>query len=262
MTDRRTKDEINKEESYYNNFGLESKNLSQREKNEVLAEDMYSNNNVLEISYSNSPLLVFYRLIKGLLTPSHNHIATHAIIEGSIFQKSLIRKLTVFSFLPFLAIMLSVLFLGTIFSGINTENIKINMMSIGIILVLSAIFLGFIQIFISLISFLYLLGNKLIFKKKIDKIKLKVILAYWIAILFVTSCMAWVVSLFLSLSAPIFGMSVSIFLHTGLFSLILWMYHRSIAYALEIKTYQFILLNILVYGMIAGIVIIIVNSLS
>jgi hypothetical protein len=246
--------EISKEEAYNKNFGLENKELNEYDKNEILAEDMYSTNHILEISYKKSPTLIFYRLMKGLLTPRLNHIATHAIVEGSIFEKRLMRKLLAFSLLPFLAIIFSVISIGTIFSGINSENIKINLVTIGVLLGIFMFAWGGIYSFLFIKSYILEKAAKYIFKTNVSRLSIQVVLIYWMSIVLITSLLSWVFSIFASLSMPLFGTVVALFLHLGLFTLIFWMFHKSMAYTLRIKTYKFILLNTIFYVILLGMI--------
>jgi hypothetical protein len=246
--------EISKEEAYNKNFGLENKELNQYEKNEILAEDEYSTNHMLEISYKQAPLLIFYRLMKGLLTPSKNHIATHAIVEGSIFEKRLMRRLLAFSLLPFLFIMLSVLSIGTIFSGVNSENIKINLVTISVMLGV------FVFLWLTLYSVIYLSSHIFekiggyISKKHVSRLSIQILLTYWVSVILTVSLLSWVFSVLASLSMPLFGTSMAFFLHLGLFISILWMFHRSLAYALRMKTYKFVLLNTIICAILLAII--------
>lgn len=253
---------ISKDEAYFKNFGLEDKEMTTYEKNEIKAQDKYSTNHFLEISYKNAPLLVFYRLLKGLITPSNNHIATHAITEGSIYIKQLIYKMLAFSLLPILAIVLSVLAIGTFFSDISEETIKINLFSLSVILISFITIYLLLQLAILLYSrLMYFIVTRL-FKTYILKTNIHVITAYWFSIVLVLFTLSWMLGLFLSLTFPIIGISLSFFLNTGVIILVFWMYHKSIAYALRIKTYQFFLINtiaiailsVVVYGVILHVV--------
>lgn len=246
--------ELSKEEAYNKNFGLENKELTDYEKNEVLAEDEYSTNHMLEISYKKAPLLVFYRLMKGLLTPSKNHIATHAIVEGSIFEKRLMRRLLAFSLFPFLCIMVSVLSIGTIFSGINAENIKINLTTLGVMLGVFVFTWMLLYLSIYVASHVFEKSGKYIFKTHVSRVSIQVLMAYWVSVVLTVSLLSWVFSIFASLSMPLFGTSLAFFLHLGLFILIIWMFHKSIAYALRVKTYKFVLLNTIMYAILLTII--------
>lgn len=245
--------ELSKEEAYNKNFGLENKELNDYEKNEILAEDEYSTNHMLEISYKQAPFLVFYRLMKGLLTPSKNHIATHAIVEGSIFEKRLMRRLLAFSLLPYLCIIVSVLSIGTIFSGVNMDNMKVNISTLGVMLGTFMFLWLTLYASIYLVSHVFEKASKYIFKTHVSRMSIQVLMTYWISVILTVSLLSWVFSILASLSMPLFGTSLAFFLHLGLFILTIWMFHRSIAYALRIKTYKFVLLNTIMYAILLAI---------